>query len=200
MQFETLRQFCSSVLSHFNGAFSPPQNILQTELLEQALSNIGKRSPSASRDPNQTYDQREDRGERSQYAPADGGMPRSPSDYGDRDPRRAGRGPRMYEDANAAHGEYQDRRGHWGHSQDYPPDEDLDGQPSEYELQRRREEEYQARYRSDPNLARYPVKPQPYEEQMRMHAEVSRARHERRHSDVSLAYTELDDPRGRPSR
>ncbi|XP_035272532.1 regulating synaptic membrane exocytosis protein 2 isoform X28 [Anguilla anguilla] len=200
MQFETLRQFCSSVLSHFNGAFSPPQNILQTELLEQALSNIGKRSPSASRDPNQTYDQREDRGERSQYAPADGGMPRSPSDYGDRDPRRAGRGPRMYEDANAAHGEYQDRRGHWGRSQDYPPDEDLDGQPSEYELQRRREEEYQARYRSDPNLARYPVKPQPYEEQMRMHAEVSRARHERRHSDVSLAYTELDDPRGRPSR
>lgn len=41
MQFETLRQFCSSVLSHFNGAFSPPQNILQTELFEQALSNIG---------------------------------------------------------------------------------------------------------------------------------------------------------------
>ena len=27
-----------------------------------------------------------------------------------------------------------------------------------------------------------------------MHAEVSRARHERRHSDVSLAYTELDEP------
>lgn len=41
MQFETLRQFCSSVLSHFNGAFSAPQNILQTELFEQALSNIG---------------------------------------------------------------------------------------------------------------------------------------------------------------
>ncbi|KAI1894116.1 hypothetical protein AGOR_G00112510 [Albula goreensis] len=121
-------------------------------------------------------------------------MPRSPSDYGDRDPRR-GRGPRMYEDADAGHGEYQDRRGRW-RSQDYPLDEDLDGQPSEYELQRRREEEYQARYRSDPNLARYPVKPQPYEEQMRMHAEVSRARHERRHSDVSLAYTELDDPHG----
>ncbi|TWW79647.1 Regulating synaptic membrane exocytosis protein 2, partial [Takifugu flavidus] len=31
----------SSVLSHFNGAFSAPQNILQTELFEQALSNIG---------------------------------------------------------------------------------------------------------------------------------------------------------------
>ncbi|XP_061071987.1 regulating synaptic membrane exocytosis protein 2 isoform X4 [Conger conger] len=200
MQFETLRQFCSSVLSHFNGAFSPPQNILQTELLEQALSNIGKRSPSASRDPARTYEQREDRAERSQYAPADGGMPRSPSDYGDRDPRRAGRGPRAYEDAEAPHGEYQDRRGRW-RPQDYPPDEALDGQPGEYELQRRREEEeYQARYRSDPNLARYPVKPQPYEEQMRMHAEVSRARHERRHSDVSLAYTELDDPHGYPPR
>ncbi|XP_036394287.1 regulating synaptic membrane exocytosis protein 2 isoform X29 [Megalops cyprinoides] len=152
-----------------------------------------KRSPSASRDPNQKYDQREERGERSQYAPADGGMPRSPSDYGDRDPRRAARGPRMYEDADMARGEYQDRRGHW-RSQEYPPDEELDAPPSEYELQRRREEEYQARYRSDPNLARYPVKPQPYEEQMRMHAEVSRARHERRHSDVSLAYTELDEP------
>lgn len=41
MQFETLRQFCSSVLSHFNGAFTAPQNILQTELFEQALSSIG---------------------------------------------------------------------------------------------------------------------------------------------------------------
>lgn len=41
MQFETLRQFCSSVLSHFNGAFTSPQNILQTELLEQALGSIG---------------------------------------------------------------------------------------------------------------------------------------------------------------
>ncbi|XP_016110847.1 regulating synaptic membrane exocytosis protein 2-like [Sinocyclocheilus grahami] len=29
---------------------------------------------------------------------------------------------------------------------------------------------------------------------MRIHAQVSRARHERRHSDVSLAYTELDEP------
>ncbi|XP_058878403.1 regulating synaptic membrane exocytosis protein 2 isoform X35 [Acipenser ruthenus] len=193
MQFETLRQFCSSVFSHFNGAFSPPQNILQTELLEQALSNIGKRSPSASRDPNQKYDQREERGDRSQYAPSDSGMPRSPSDYGEREQRRPQRGSRMYEDADTARGEYRDRRSR-RHSQEYPLDEDLDGQLSEYERQRQREEEYQARYRSDPNLARYPVKPQPYEEQMRMHAEVSRARHERRHSDVSLAYTELDEP------
>uniref|UniRef100_A0AAY4D525 Regulating synaptic membrane exocytosis 2b n=1 Tax=Denticeps clupeoides TaxID=299321 RepID=A0AAY4D525_9TELE len=76
------------------------------------------------------------------------------------------------------------------------PDEPLDAELDDYALQRRREEEYQARYRSDPNLARYPVKPQPYEEQMRIHAEVSRARHERRHSDVSLAYTELDELQG----
>ncbi|XP_071325019.1 regulating synaptic membrane exocytosis protein 2 isoform X9 [Trachinotus anak] len=194
MQFETLRQFCSSVLSHFNGAFSAPQNILQTELFEQALSNIGKRSPSASRDPNQKYDQREG-GDHSQYAPTDGGMPRSPSDYGDGDPRRAPRGPHMYPDMDAARMGYRDRRGpgRW-HSQEYPLDQELDGPPSEYDLQQQRQEEFQARYRSDPNLARYPVKPQPYEEQMRMHAEVGRLRHERRHSDVSLAYTEQDDP------
>ncbi|XP_064801961.1 regulating synaptic membrane exocytosis protein 2-like isoform X5 [Oncorhynchus masou masou] len=201
MQFDTLRQFCSSVLSHFNEAFTPPQNILQTELFEQALSNIGKRSPSASRDPNQRYDQREERG---QYAPGDGTMPRSPSDYGDGDPRRGA--PRRYQDAEAARGEYRGGRGRWRSHEDYPLDQDgpyplegpypLDGQPSEFELQRQRQEEYQTRYRSDPNLARYPVKPQPYEEQMRMHAEVGRARHERRHSDVSLAYTEQDEPQG----
>ncbi|XP_037639802.1 regulating synaptic membrane exocytosis protein 2 isoform X12 [Sebastes umbrosus] len=194
MQFETLRQFCSSVLSHFNGAFSAPQNILQTELFEQALSNIGKRSPSASRDPNQKYDQREG-GDHSQYAPTDGGMPRSPSDYGDGDHRRAPRGPHMYPDVDAARMGYRDRRGpgRW-HSQEYPLDQELDGPPSEYDVQRQRQEEFQTRYRSDPNLARYPVKPQPYEEQMRMHAEVGRMRHERRHSDVSLAYTEQDEP------
>ncbi|XP_057690858.1 regulating synaptic membrane exocytosis protein 2 isoform X24 [Corythoichthys intestinalis] len=194
MQFETLRQFCSSVLSHFNGAFSAPQNILQTELLEQALSNIGRRSPSASRDPNQKYDQREG-GDHSQYAPTDGSMPRSPSDYGDGDPRRAPRGPHLYPDVNAAWIGYRDRQGpgRW-HSQEYPLDQELDGPHNDYELQRQRQEEFQTRYRSDPNLARYPVKPQPYEEQMRMHAEVGRLRHERRHSDVSLAYTEQDEP------
>ncbi|XP_032373712.1 regulating synaptic membrane exocytosis protein 2 isoform X23 [Etheostoma spectabile] len=153
-----------------------------------------KRSPSASRDPNQKYDQREG-GDHSQYAPPDGGMPRSPSDYGDGDPRRAPRGHHMYPDADAARMGYRDRRGpgRW-HSQEYPLDQELDGPPSEYDLQRQRQEEFQTRYRSDPNLARYPVKPQPYEEQMRMHAEVGRLRHERRHSDVSLAYTEQDDP------
>ncbi|KAM9494786.1 regulating synaptic membrane exocytosis protein 2 isoform 5-T5 [Clarias gariepinus] len=72
-------------------------------------------------------------------------------------------------------------------------DRHLDIHIDDRELQRQREEEYRSRYRSDPNLARYPVKPQPYEEQMRIHAQVSRARHERRHSDVSLAFTELDE-------
>uniref|UniRef100_A0A3P9JW96 Regulating synaptic membrane exocytosis 2 n=1 Tax=Oryzias latipes TaxID=8090 RepID=A0A3P9JW96_ORYLA len=153
-----------------------------------------KQSPSASRDPNQKYDQREG-GNHPQYAPADGGMPRSPSDYGDRDSRQTSRGPHMYPDVDAMRMGFRDRRGpgRW-HSQEYPLDQELDGPPTEYDLQRQRQEEYQARYRSDPNLARYPVKPQPYEEQMRMHAEVGRLRHERRHSDVSLAYTEQDDP------
>ncbi|XP_017164977.1 regulating synaptic membrane exocytosis protein 2 isoform X35 [Poecilia reticulata] len=194
MQFETLRQFCSSVLSHFNGAFSAPQNILQAELFEQALGNIGKRSPSASRDPNQKYDQREG-GDHPQYAPTDGSMPRSPSDYGDVDPRRVPQGQHIFPDVDAMRSGYRDRRGpgRW-HSQEYPLDQELDGPPSDFDLQRQRQEEFQTRYRSDPNLARYPVKPQPYEEQMRMHAEVGRLRHERRHSDVSLAYTEQDEP------
>ncbi|XP_048007878.1 regulating synaptic membrane exocytosis protein 2 isoform X31 [Megalobrama amblycephala] len=199
MQFETLRQFCSSVLSHFNGAFTPPQNILQTELLEQALSTIGKRSPSATRDPNQKYDQREEKAEHSQYAPGEGSMPRSPSDYGAGDRQWRGGYGRSYEDAEVARGAYRARRGGWHSQEEYPPEPGFlpDGPPlSEHELQRQRQEEYQNRYRSDPNLARYPVKPQPYEEQMRMHAEVSRFRHERRHSDVSLAYTEMEEPLG----
>nr|XP_055067108.1 regulating synaptic membrane exocytosis protein 2 isoform X25 [Misgurnus anguillicaudatus] len=199
MQFETLRQFCSSVLSHFNGAFTSPQNILQTELLEQALGSIGKRSPSATRDPNQKYDQREEKAEHSQYAPGQGGMPRSPSDYGAGDRQWRGGYGRTYEDAEVARGAYRAQRGGWHSQEEYPPEPGFlpDGPPlSEHELQRKRQEEYQNRYRSDPNLARYPVKPQPYEEQMRMHAEVSRFRHERRHSDVSLAYTEMDEPLG----
>uniref|UniRef100_A0A8C0YW90 Regulating synaptic membrane exocytosis 2 n=1 Tax=Cyprinus carpio carpio TaxID=630221 RepID=A0A8C0YW90_CYPCA len=141
------------------------------------------RSPSASRDPNAAYNQREGEGGL-QYAPAEGGMPRSPSDYG-RDPGHSPRSSRMYNEVDG-HQHSQER---W-HSQG----QRMDGQLEDYELQRRREEEYQTRYRSDPNLARYPVKPQPYEEQMRIHAQVSRARHERRHSDVSLAYTEHDEP------
>ncbi|XP_019507115.1 PREDICTED: regulating synaptic membrane exocytosis protein 1 isoform X24 [Hipposideros armiger] len=83
------------------------------------------------------------------------------------------------------------RRLEKGRSQDYPdvPEKREDGKAADDEKQRK-EEEYQTRYRSDPNLARYPVKPPPEEQQMRMHARVSRARHERRHSDVALPRTE----------
>ncbi|XP_016338864.1 regulating synaptic membrane exocytosis protein 2 isoform X4 [Sinocyclocheilus anshuiensis] len=162
------------------------------------LSNR-KRSPSATRDSNQKYDQREEKAERSQYAPGAGGMPRSPSDYGAGDRQWRGGCGRSYEDAEVARSAYRARRGGWHSQEEYPPEPGFlpDGPPlSEHELQRQRQEEYQNRYRSDPNLARYPVKPQPYEEQMRMHAEVSRFRHERRHSDVSLAYTEMEEPLG----
>ncbi|XP_059527949.1 regulating synaptic membrane exocytosis protein 2 isoform X24 [Myotis daubentonii] len=154
------------------------------------IASDRKRSPSVSRDQNRRYDQREEREEYSQYAPSDSAMPRSPSDYAD---RRSQREPQFYEESD--HINYRDpnRRSH-RHSKEYiVDDEDVESR-DEYERQRR-EEEYQARYRSDPNLARYPVKPQPYEEQMRIHAEVSRARHERRHSDVSLANAELEDSR-----
>ncbi|XP_045070835.1 regulating synaptic membrane exocytosis protein 1 [Coregonus clupeaformis] len=61
-----------------------------------------------------------------------------------------------------------------------PPEED------ELERKRRQEEEFQTRYRSDPNLARYPVKPQKEEQEMRMHAKVSKVRHERRHSNNAI--------------
>ncbi|XP_062424261.1 regulating synaptic membrane exocytosis protein 2 isoform X13 [Rhea pennata] len=149
-----------------------------------------KRSPSISRDQNRRYDQREERDEYSQYATSDSAMPRSPSDYSD---RRSQRGPQLYEEPEL--GDYRDsNRRSRRRSKEYPVEEEDVQNREEYERQRR-EEEYQARYRSDPNLARYPVKPQPYEEQMRIHAEVSRARHERRHSDVSLANTEVEDSR-----
>ncbi|XP_071410131.1 regulating synaptic membrane exocytosis protein 2 isoform X25 [Pithys albifrons albifrons] len=149
-----------------------------------------KRSPSISREQNRRYDQRDERDEYSQYAPSDSAMPRSPSDYSD---RRSQRGPQLYEEPEP--GDYRDsNRRSRRRSKEYPVEEEDAQNREEYERQRR-EEEYQARYRSDPNLARYPVKPQPYEEQMRIHAEVSRARHERRHSDVSLANTELEDSR-----
>ncbi|XP_056674448.1 regulating synaptic membrane exocytosis protein 1 isoform X15 [Monodelphis domestica] len=76
-------------------------------------------------------------------------------------------------------------------SQDLPEKRE-EGKGVEDEKQRK-EEDYQTRYRSDPNLARYPVKPHPEEQQMRMHAKVSKARHERRHSDVSLPHTEMEE-------
>ncbi|XP_036064593.1 regulating synaptic membrane exocytosis protein 2 isoform X16 [Onychomys torridus] len=200
MQFETLRQVCNSVLSHFHGVFSSPPNILQNELFGQTLNDARKRSPSVSRDQNRGYDQSEEREEYPQYVPSDSTMPRSPSDYAD---RRSQREPQFYEEPDHLNYRDSNRRGR-RHSKEYVvDDEDVE---SRDERQRREEEEYQARYRSDPNLARYPVKPQPYEEQMRIHAEVSRARHERRHSDVSLANAELEDSRisllrmDRPSR
>ncbi|XP_053169371.1 regulating synaptic membrane exocytosis protein 2 isoform X50 [Hemicordylus capensis] len=160
-----------------------------------------KRSPSISRDQNRRYNQLEERDDYSQYATSDSAMPRSPSDYTD---RRSQRGSQLYEEPELDDYRDSNRRSR-RHSREYPLEEDDVQNREEYERQRR-EEEYQARYRSDPNLARYPVKPQPYEEQMRIHAEVSRARHERRHSDVSLANTELEDSRismmrmDRPSR
>ncbi|XP_053415673.1 regulating synaptic membrane exocytosis protein 2 isoform X38 [Nycticebus coucang] len=201
MQFETLRQVCNSVLSHFHGVFSSPPNILQNELFGQTLNNARKRSPSVSRDQNRRYDQQEEREEYSQYATSDSAMPRSPSDYVD---RRSQHEPQFYEESDHLNYRDSNRRSH-RHSKEYiVDDEDVESR-DDYERQKR-EEEYQTRYRSDPNLARYPVKPQPYEEQMRIHAEVSRARHERRHSDVSLANAELEDSRismlrmDRPSR
>ncbi|XP_048364129.1 regulating synaptic membrane exocytosis protein 2 isoform X26 [Sphaerodactylus townsendi] len=148
-----------------------------------------KRSPSVSRDQNRRYSQREERDDYSQNATSDSAMPRSPSDYTD---RRSQHGPQLYEEPDLDDYRDSNRRSR-RRSREYSLEEDVQNR-EEYERQRQ-EEEYQARYRSDPNLARYPVKPQPYEEQMRIHAEVSRARHERRHSDVSLANTELEDSR-----
>ncbi|XP_062836169.1 regulating synaptic membrane exocytosis protein 2 isoform X2 [Anolis carolinensis] len=149
-----------------------------------------KRSPSISRDQNRRFNQLEERDDYSQYATSDSAMPRSPSDYAD---RRLQHGTQLYEEPELDDYRDSNRRSR-RRSREYPLEEDEIQNREDYERQRR-EEEYQARYRSDPNLARYPVKPQPYEEQMRIHAEVSRARHERRHSDVSLANTELEDSR-----
>ncbi|CAM4488458.1 unnamed protein product [Leuciscus chuanchicus] len=77
------------------------------------------------------------------------------------------------------------------HSQEYPEDDPTHPerrrrQEEEERERQRREEEYQTRYRSDPNLARYPVKPQKEEQEMRMHAKVSKMRQERHHSDLAI--------------
>ncbi|XP_052401629.1 regulating synaptic membrane exocytosis protein 1 isoform X4 [Carassius gibelio] len=77
------------------------------------------------------------------------------------------------------------------HSQEYPEDEPThpqrrSRQEEEERERQRREAEYQTRYRSDPNLARYPVKPQKEEQEMRMHAKVSKMRQERHHSDQAI--------------
>lgn len=128
-------------------------------------------------------------------------MPRSPSDHRLRLPHGY-HGNREEEEFHGRRRPIRDGRGRW-HSQVRPgtsasglhgprfspPEQDhpLDQVQDEHERRRRQEEEFQARYRSDPNLARYPVKPQPCEEAMRMLAQVGRVRHQRRHSDVSLA-------------
>uniref|UniRef100_A0A1A7XZU3 Regulating synaptic membrane exocytosis 1 n=1 Tax=Iconisemion striatum TaxID=60296 RepID=A0A1A7XZU3_9TELE len=98
---------------------------------------------------------------------------------GDRGERRFGSGRRLekinsqdYEDGN-------ENLGRSGTHRRRPEDE-------EQRERQRREEEFQNRYRSDPNLARYPVKPQKEEQEMRMHAKVSKVRHERRHSDLAI--------------
>ncbi|KAM9737360.1 regulating synaptic membrane exocytosis protein 2 isoform 22-T22 [Menidia menidia] len=123
----------------------------------------------------------------SYYDGGGGRMHRSPSDHG---LERRTRSPHSYhgngeEELRARRRPIRDGRGRW-HSQDHP----LDQVMTDHEMRRRQEEEFQARYRSDPNLARYPVKPQPSEEAMRMLAQVGRVRHQRRHSDVSLATAE----------
>uniref|UniRef100_A0A8B9JPD9 Regulating synaptic membrane exocytosis 1 n=1 Tax=Astyanax mexicanus TaxID=7994 RepID=A0A8B9JPD9_ASTMX len=99
-----------------------------------------------------------------------------------------------------------------GHSHEY---DHPDGEPAHPDQRRRkeeedrerqrREEEYQTRYRSDPNLARYPIKPQKEEQEMRMHAKVSKMRQERHHSDmaineVGLAQDGGETPSGRLGR
>nr|XP_043874800.1 regulating synaptic membrane exocytosis protein 2-like isoform X5 [Solea senegalensis] len=123
----------------------------------------------------------------SHYDGGGGRMPCSPSDLGLDHCTHSPRGfhGNGVEELRGPRRAIRDARGRW-HSQDHPLDQVLD----KHELQRRQEEEFQARYRSDPNLARYPVKPQPSEEAMRMLAQVSRVRHQRRHSDVSLATAE----------
>ncbi|XP_046692982.1 regulating synaptic membrane exocytosis protein 1 isoform X7 [Silurus meridionalis] len=105
------------------------------------------------------------------------------------------------------------RRLEKGHSQEYDhpgdtayPDQKRKKEEEEREREKqRREEEYQNRYCSDPNLARYPVKPQKEEQEMRMHAKVSKMRQERHHSDmaineVGLAQDGCETPGSRLSR
>ncbi|XP_037651567.1 regulating synaptic membrane exocytosis protein 2 isoform X2 [Sebastes umbrosus] len=116
-------------------------------------------------------------------------MPRSPADHGlDRRARSPygcyGNGE---EELRVRRRPIRDERGRW-HSQDHP----LDQVQDERERRRREELEFQAHNRSDPNLARYPVKPQPCEEAMRMLVQVGRVRHQRHHSDVSLGAAEPD--------
>ncbi|XP_060707831.1 regulating synaptic membrane exocytosis protein 1-like isoform X3 [Hemiscyllium ocellatum] len=101
-------------------------------------------------------------------------------------------------DEREHHREQQEsRRLEKGRSQDYQDmDVKIEGETIADEVKQKIEEEYQNQYKSDPNLARCPVKPQLEEQQMRMHAKVSRARHERRHSDVSVLQTDAEEGQG----
>ncbi|XP_076610149.1 regulating synaptic membrane exocytosis protein 2-like isoform X13 [Chaetodon auriga] len=129
----------------------------------------------------------------SYYNGGGGRMPRSPSDHG---PDRRVHSPRgchgnIEEGPQGWRKPIKDGRGRW-HSQDHPLDQVQDERERWRQQRQQQEEEFHARYRSDPNLARYPVKPQASEEAMRMLAQVGRVRHQRRHSDVSLASAEPD--------
>ncbi|XP_050960281.1 regulating synaptic membrane exocytosis protein 1 isoform X2 [Labeo rohita] len=103
-----------------------------------------------------------------------------------------------------APGEKRDsRRLEKGNSQEYSENEPTHPerrrrQEEEERERQRREEEYQTRYRSDPNLARYPVKPQKEEQEMRMHAKVSKMRQERHHSDLAINEVGLMQDGGEP--
>ncbi|XP_054897662.1 regulating synaptic membrane exocytosis protein 1 [Poeciliopsis prolifica] len=97
---------------------------------------------------------------------------------GDRE-RRFGEGRRLEKIHSQDYEDGEENLRHSGMHRRHPEDE-------EQRERQRREEEFQNRYRSDPNLARYPVKPQKEEQEMRMHAKVSKVRHERRHSDLAI--------------
>ncbi|KAM4594696.1 regulating synaptic membrane exocytosis protein 1 isoform 2-T2 [Fundulus diaphanus] len=98
---------------------------------------------------------------------------------GDRGERRFGEGRRLEKIHSQDYEDGGENLRHSGMHRRHPEDE-------EQRERQRREEEFQNRYRSDPNLARYPVKPQKEEQEMRMHAKVSKVRHERRHSDLAI--------------
>lgn len=98
---------------------------------------------------------------------------------GERGERRLGDGRRLEKIHSQDYNDGQENLGRSETHRRRPEDE-------EQRERQRREEEFQNRYRSDPNLARYPVKPQKEEQEMRMHAKVSKVRHERRHSDLAI--------------
>lgn len=105
-----------------------------------------------------------------------------------------GRQPGQASEDRASGERRESRRLEKGHSQEYNHSGDTANsdqrrkkeEEEQAQERQRREEEYQNRYCSDPNLARYPVKPQKEEQEMRMHAKVSKMRQERHHSDMAI--------------